>query len=303
VSALRNLCVNCIKKEDLILTRRELLVKSASLAAAIPAAKLVSALPPARQLRSIGIRFEVPAADAAKTFQALEAIGYREMEEPFKDIEEALSAVQATSLKKICAYIEGSLTFPGKEDELSRTLEKVKKWGFQYASCSYRKIEGAKGPERFRIFAERMNKAGEKCRAAGLGPFLYHEQLPELVTVDGTSGYELLLNEQDQNLCGLELDVYWVSLSGKDPVALLQKLAGRVKIIHLKDKPAGLPPMTQRTSGSSEMLDVGAGSMDWPAILRAATLSGVQHYIVEPRSDDLLIHALKSFDYLSKLEY
>ena len=86
-------------------------------------------------------------------------------------------------------------------------------------------------------------------------------------------------------------------------MAFLRKLAGRIKIIHLKDKPAGLPPMIQRAAGASDMLDVGAGSMDWPAILRAATLAGVQHYIVEPRSEDLLVHARKSLEYLSKLDF
>ena len=74
----------------------------------------------------------------------------------------------------------------------------------------------------------------------------------------------------------------------------------------MKDKPAGPPPMPDHATASSNMLDVGDGSMDWPGILRAAASAGVEHYIVEPHAtspSDLVVHAQKSFEYLSNLEF
>jgi hypothetical protein len=291
-----------------MLTRRELLIKSATLATALPAARLAAAFPATSKLQTIGIRpFDISPDNAVQTFHDLEATGFREMEVPYKDVEACWAVVRTSSMKKVSVYIDGTLTFPGKEDELSRTLDQVKKWGFSYASCSYRQIdEGSGVADKYRIFAERMNKAGARCRAAGLGALLYHNQIFEFQPDKGTTGYQALLDEQDKDLCALELDVYWVSLAGHDPAEYLRKLAGRVKIMHFKDKPAGLPPMYVHAPGPGNFLDVGEGSLDWPSILRAAAASHVEHYIVEPdarSASDMVMHARKSFQYLSSLEY
>jgi hypothetical protein len=290
-----------------MLTRRNLLIQSASLAAALPAVRLAAALPATNRLQTIGIRpFDVLPDNAVQTFHDLEVTGFREMEVPYKDVEACWSVIQASSMKKVSVYIDGTLTAPGKEGELSRTLEQVKKWGFAYASVSYREVGRGAGAEKYRIFAEQMNRAGEKCRAAGLGPLLYHNQIFEFAPENGTDGYQLLTAEQDQHLCALELDVYWVSLAGHDPAEYLKKLSGRVKIMHFKDKPAGLPPMYVHAPGPGNFLDVGEGSLDWPGILRAAKSAGVEHYIVEPdarSASDMVIHARKSFEYLSKVKF
>jgi hypothetical protein len=287
-------------------TRREFVIKSASLAGSLPMSKLAAALITG-QLKAIGIRsFDVKPEEAAETFHALEAIGYREMEGTYADIAAAWPAVQATSLKKVSVYIEGTLTAPGKEDELSRTFEQVKKWGFAYASCSYRQPSEGTGVDKYRIYADRVNLAGEKCRAAGLGPFLYHNQIYDFAPRDGTTGYQVLTDRLDKKLCALEMDVYWVSLAGYNPAEFLSKYSGRVKIIHMKDKPAGLQPMFDHVPAPGNYLDVGSGSLDWPAILRAAASAGVEHYIVEPDAKSasyMVEHGRNSFDYLSKLRF
>lgn len=294
-----------------MLTRRELLIKSATLAATVPAAKFAAALPAERKLKAIGIRlFQVKPDNAVESYHALESIGYTEMEEAYNNVEACWSVIQTSSLKKVNVYLDGVLTAPGKEDELSRQLDQVKKWGFPSVSVSYRDPTPGNGEtyaaEKYRIFAERMNKAGERCIAAGLGPLLYHNQVFEFKPTNGTTGYQLLLDTQDQKVCGLEMDVYWVSLAGHDPAEYLHKLAGRVKILHMKDKPAGTPTMYQHVPGGGAFIDVGEGSLDWAAIFRAATAGGVQHFMVEPdarSAPDFVEHARKSYAFLSKLEF
>ena len=52
---------------------------------------------------------------------------------------------------------------------------------------------------------------------------------------------------------GSELDVYWVQLSGADPVKWCKKLDGRLKIIHLKDIGVVLNKMCIRDSFYDEL--------------------------------------------------
>ncbi len=51
--------------------------------------------------------------------------------------------------------------------------------------------------------------------------------------------------------------------------------------------------------------EVGSGVIDWPAVLRAAASSGVQHYFVEQDQTpgDPVESLRQSFGYLSKLQY
>jgi len=69
-----------------------------------------------------------------------------------------------------------------------------------------------------------------------------------------------------------ELDCFWAFKAGKDPVALLRRHANRITMLHLKDS-AGGPAHEQR--------DVGAGVMDWRAVLAAARAGRVTNVYVE----------------------
>ncbi len=77
-----------------------------------------------------------------------------------------------------------------------------------------------------------------------------------------------------------EIDTYWVAHGGGDPAAWLKRLAGRIPAIHVKD-------MTITSNREHKMCEVGAGNLNWPAILDAAKAAGVEWYIVERDTGDL----------------
>jgi sugar phosphate isomerase/epimerase len=292
-----------------MISRRDLLIQSISLAAAFPAARLATAYPASGSGRAIGIRCApVRPDDAAETLHSLEAMGYKEVEGVYREIDAAWPAFRSSSLRKLgVADTNGRLLSPSGGDELSRFLEQVKTWGFAYVSCSYKAPDEGTGLEKYRIFSDWMNRAGEKCRATGLN-LLYHNQVFEFEPIEGSTGYEILTSRLDKSLCSLEMDVYWMSLAGHDPAELLLKFSGRVMSIHMKDKPAGVPIMYKHIPGpgSATFLNVGSGSLDWPAILRAAVSAGVSHYIVEPdgaSGSEVVANARKSIEYLSKLQF
>lgn len=283
-------------------TRRELL-KSVSLVAALPAGRLA-----ARQLQAIGVQLYTVRSmlpqKPAETLHSIESIGYRAIEPTYDGLERLWPAIQATHLKAVSVHLDNTLMNPGKEDELARAIEQAKKWGFAYAVFPYLPPAERGGLDKIRVLADKLNRAGERCRAAGLG-FCYHNHAFEFEPMEGTTGFEVMMERLDKNLCGFELDVFWVSVAGHDPAELLRKLSGRVPLVHLKDKAPGTPVMFQESVDRGAFKEVGNGVMDWPAILGAAASAGVQHYFVEQDQTpgDPVESLRQSFGYLSKLEY
>ncbi|MGB7761197.1 MAG: sugar phosphate isomerase/epimerase [Bryobacteraceae bacterium] len=283
-------------------TRRELL-KSVSLVAALPAGRLA-----ARQLQAIGVQLYTVRSmlpqKPAETLHSIESIGYRAIEPTYDGLERLWPAIQATHLKAVSVHLDNTLMNPGKEDELARAIEQAKKWGFAYAVFPYLPPAERGGLDKIRVLADKLNRAGERCRAAGLG-FCYHNHAFEFEPMEGTTGFAVMMERLDKNLCGFELDVFWVSVAGHDPAELLRKLSGRVPLVHLKDKAPGTPVMFQESVDRGAFKEVGNGVMDWPAILGAAASAGVQHYFVEQDQTpgDPVESLRQSFGYLSKLEY
>jgi sugar phosphate isomerase/epimerase len=283
-------------------TRRELL-KSLSLVAALPTARLA-----ARQLQAIGaqlytVRSVLP-QEPAETLHSIEAIGYREIEATYGGLDRLWPAIQATRLKAVSVHLDNTLMNAGKEDELARAIDQAKKWDFAYAVFPYLPPAERGGLDRFRALTDKLNRAGEKCRAAGLG-FCYHNHAFEFEPMEGTTGFAVMMERLDKNLCGFEVDCFWVSVAGQDPAELLQKLSGRVPLVHLKDKAPGTPVMFKESVDRTAFKEVGNGIMDWPTILRAAASAGVQHYFVEQDQTpgDPVESLRQSYGYLSKLQY
>ena len=127
-----------------------------------------------------------------------------------------------------------------------------------------------------------MNRAGETARKAGL-TLAYHNHGFEFAPMaDGKRPIDILLTRLDPSLAKLELDVFWVAITGADPAELLASHKGRIALVHLKDKAKGAPRETdERKVAKATFSEVGNGALDFPAILKAAQASGVEHYFVE----------------------
>jgi len=282
-------------------TRRKLL-QSASLAG-LAASRLR-----ARRLESIGVQLytvrTVLPQKPAETLAAIEALGYREIEATYAGLDKIWPAIKATHLKATSVHLDNTLMNAGKEDDLARAIEQVKQWGFAFAVFPYLPPNERGGLEKIRVLCDKLNRAGEKCRAAGLR-FCYHNHAFEFEPMEGTTGFQVMMDRLDKNLCGFELDCFWVSVAGHDPVELLGKLNGRVPLVHLKDKAPGTPVMYKESVERTAFKEVGSGTIPWPEVLRAAASAGTEHYFVEQdQTPGNPVDSLRlSFGYLSKLEY
>ena len=109
-------------------------------------------------------------------------------------------------------------------------------------------------------------------------PFALEEGKPAEIDPMETP-YGMLLQQGDDAVW-MEVDTYWVAHGGADPAAWIRQFAGRVPAIHVKD-------MTISGKREHKMCEVGAGNLNWPAILEASNAAGVQWYIIERDSGDL----------------
>ena len=73
----------------------------------------------------------------------------------------------------------------------------------------------------YRRTADNMNHAAELCGKAGLR-FAYHDHAFEFAGKEGERPIDIFYDRLDKNLVALEMDVFWVSVAGNDPVEMLQ---------------------------------------------------------------------------------
>ena len=133
----------------------------------------------------------------------------------------------------------------------------------------------------------------------------YHNHAFEFRAHQGTTPFEVLLKETDKDTVSLELDVFWASVGGHDPVEILNQHSGRVALLHCKDKAKDFPVQYNERVPPDAFKEVGRGSIDFPAVLGAATKAGVKHFFVEQdRTPGNPLDSLKiSYEYLHNLSF
>jgi sugar phosphate isomerase/epimerase len=141
-------------------------------------------------------------------------------------------------------------------------------------------------------YAEMLDRLGERAQRQGL-ELMVHNHNWEFQQVFGDrTAYDILQQHTDPRYVTFQLDLYWVTAGGADPVEVLQQYGDRIELFHVKD---------MAPDGSIEI--VGEGIIDFPAIFDEAG-GGIRYYVVEhdPRFGDPTFDpfeaAQKGFDYL-----
>jgi len=142
--------------------------------------------------------------------------------------------------------------------------------GVKYMVCAYLMDSERGSLDHYKKVADYLNTAGERCKKAGI-QLCYHNHDFEFQAQDGKQPYDMLL-ATDKNLVKMELDLYWATKAGKDPVALFKEHPGRFPLWHVKD----MDKTPQRN-----FTEVGNGSIDFKRIFAQAKLAGMQYFFVE----------------------
>ena len=234
------------------------------------------------------------ARDFEGTLQRLAGLGYREVE--FTDyFGRSVNAVRA-------AVATAGLTAPSAQVPSSelRTayasrVDRAKAIGHTYLVCGWVSPAERRSLSDWHSLIALFKTVGQAAHRAGL-QFAYHNHDFEFARVEGHVPYDLLLESTDPSLVQLELDVYWATKGGRNPVDLLARWPGRFPLLHLKDMASG---------PQHEFTELGRGIIDFRQILAQARTGGVRHFYVEQDEGRVppFERARIGYDYLRALRF
>jgi sugar phosphate isomerase/epimerase len=141
------------------------------------------------------------------------------------------------------------------------------------------------------------NEVGKIMKNTGI-QFGYHNHNFEFENIDGIIPYyDIFMPEMDADLITMEIDLFWVSKAGQDPVEMFSKYPGRFKLFHLKDMHTLEAPFFDVSK--DDIAAVGAGVIDFKRILAAKENAGMEHFFVEDdnQGNGLPFEALESSIY------
>lgn len=123
----------------------------------------------------------------------------------------------------------------------------------------------------WRAFAGRVAQALGPVRDAGF-TVGWHNHDWDLQDLGGTTPVGLMAEAG----LDLELDLGWVARAGHDPVTVLRRLNGHVRVVHVKD----IAPEGQ-AADEDGWADVGQGVQDWAPIKQELDAQGIDHWVIE----------------------
>lgn len=207
-------------------------------------------------------------------YKYIEAVDYKDGKFYGMTPEEFKSYLKSLGLQPISVHM-GSMTL----DNADKLIADVKAAGFKYFIAPVPPMGMFKFDPKTRTLgmegtveklADILNIIAQKAHAAGL-EFLYHNHDFELKpNIDGVVVLDYLLEHLDPKYVNFQMDLYWVTKAGADPVAYFQRYPGRFKIWHVKDM-----------DSQERFAPVGQGKIDFKRILANKKLSGMKYYIVE----------------------
>jgi sugar phosphate isomerase/epimerase len=253
-------------------TRRDFL-RLVAAAGATGAWRELYALRPSAVVRPVGVQLytlrTLLEKEFDRTLAAVAAAGYREVEFAGyygRSPQQISAALKANGLTAPSAHIDSW----GQPDRFATALDAAGTIGHKWVVMPWIPPEKRGGAAMWRGLADTLLAAVEPAKQRGVR-VAYHNHDFEFAKVEGTTPLAILMNSVGDRV-DFELDCYWATFAGLDPIAMIKQHAGRIRLLHLKDS-KGAP--------KHDMTSVGDGVIDWRTLLRVAADSGVKHRFVE----------------------
>jgi sugar phosphate isomerase/epimerase len=146
-------------------------------------------------------------------------------------------------------------------------------------------------------WAQKIDHFGFLARQQGMR-YMVHSHNWEFTQVyGGKTAYDILQENTDAQNVVFELDLYWATKAGVDPIDVLNTYGKRIQLLHVKDM-----------APDGSITTVGEGIIDFPPIFAAAGAQ-IRYYVIErdpPFTDptfDPFTPTQKGFDYLMGVTY
>lgn len=158
--------------------------------------------------------------------------------------------------------------------------------GAKYVTLPAIPADHRKSLDDYKRMADSFNSIGEQAQRNGLR-FAYHNHGYGQHPLEGEIPLHMMLKKTDPARVFFEMDIYWTTAGGGDPIQLLEDYPTRYKMLHLKDMKElrhfsgdGGDP-SQWMALFPYMTAVGDGVLDIKGIVAQAHRVGVEHYFVE----------------------
>jgi sugar phosphate isomerase/epimerase len=156
-------------------------------------------------------------------------------------------------------------------EAMKTTIEDAKTAGAKYLVYAYLEESERQSMDDYRRHADLFNDFGELCKKSGM-QFAYHNHDFEFMNFDGEIPYDYLLENTDPELVKMELDLYWITKAGKDPIEYFNKYPDRFELWHVKDMEPG---------DEKFFAEVGHGVIDFEPIFDVRDKAGMKYFFVE----------------------
>lgn len=284
----------------------------ATLASVMPYSEILAAL---KKENKLGIQlFSIPkmlSEDFLGGIKMLSGMGYKELElfGPFPFSAESAkkgweaagkmlgfsgSGYYGKTAKEIKKILDDhGLSSPGTHTDLDTLENNMGALGEASAILGHKYVTlpaipdtRRKNLDDYKKMADTFNKIGAEAKKNGV-KLGYHNHGYGIKPMEGQIPLEIILKNTDPNLVFFEMDIFWTTAGGADPIELLSKYPNRYKMLHLKD----MKEKRQFAGDGGTMGDwiplfplmasAGEGVLDLKGIVNKAKEIGVEHYFVE----------------------
>lgn len=206
-----------------------------------------------------------------KTLKKVKEIGYDAVQLS------GMGPIEAEALKKIADEVgleicATHISYDRLQNDLDKVIAEHKLWNCKYVGLGGMPMECRTSYEGYKEFLKTASEIAKKLNDNGLR-FIYHNHRFEFEKFNGLTGMDILFNETDPETFEFELDTYWVQAGGANPIDWINKVSGRMSVVHFKDMAI--------KDDQQIMAEIGEGNLNWPAIIEACKKNNVKWCAVE----------------------
>lgn len=246
---------------------------------------------------------ESVAKNLESTLERLAGLGYKTLEiygynGTFfgKTASEFKTILANAGMKVVSSHHTTGITMKSKgtlTDGWDKAIEDIHAIGGEYMVCAFL-FPNERTDDHYKALPDMLKKAGTATKAAGI-QFAYHNHDFEFQKLGDTLAMDFIISNTPADLVKIELDLYWISKAGYDPVAYFEKYPGRFPLWHVKDMEAETKAITE----------VGNGTIDFDNIFAARKKAGLKYWFVEQDTSkrDMFESLTISRDYVTKKKY
>jgi len=234
------------------------------------------------------------------TLDTIKSLGVTEMEGgPIKGMstEELRKQLDKRGIKMVSIGAD----YKALSESTEETIKNAKILGAKYVMVAWIPHKNPFDLETAKKAVEDFNKAGKSLKENGI-TLTYHNHGYEFVPYEDGTLFDYIVKNTNPEYVSFEMDVLWAAFPGQDPAALLTKYGSRWKLMHLKDLKKGVEGNLSGGTPTTNDVALGTGSINIPAVLKAAKKAGVKHYFIEDESPSYLKQIPQTIAYIKSVK-